>query len=108
MKKLGEVNAKLNRQGFPNAYWGERENWYCVLGRTRDSDLVCESNFHVALKRLGGEGEHVAVERASHWACGWVETLLVDEEKRTEAEAILESLSDYPILDETDYSERET
>lgn len=79
-----------------------------LLSRTRDSDALEESNFRVALKSLGGESEHVQVHRFNHWACGWFELLLVSpnapDEIRKEAGKITSSLSEYPILDEMDFS----
>ena len=39
----------------------DRQDWYVApCGRNRDSDALQESNFRVALKILGGEGETVA------------------------------------------------
>lgn len=49
--------------------------------------------------------------RAGHWACGWVEYLLVREDAPDEikqaAGEIICALSDYPVLDEEDFSKRE-
>ena len=54
-----------NPGGFDSLanYVGEvpDDGWLYVLSRTRDSDALEESNFRVALKRLGGEGENVEV-----------------------------------------------
>jgi hypothetical protein len=70
----------MNRWKRPSNYMGETfEEYYVLLGRHRDSDSVSRSNFEVALEALGGESETVLVARASHWAVGWCETLLVDE-----------------------------
>jgi hypothetical protein len=91
-------------------YFGDREDWLIVLGRNRDSGAITNSNFETALKQLGGEGEHVAVENASHWACGWVEYLIVDpanEALVAQAEEIRDSLENYPVLDDEDVSRRE-
>lgn len=50
--------------------------------------------------------------RASHWACGWVETILVRDDAPEEilqaAGEIVASLEDYPVLDEEDFSRRES
>lgn len=78
--------------------------------RSRDSGVLQESNFHSAVEMLGGESETVQVHLFNHWACGWFEIILVDprdEEKLKIANEIEESLEDYAILDESDYSERE-
>ena len=81
-----------------------------LLGRNRDSDPLDESNFSVALDMLGGESESVQVHSFGHWACGWLEIILIyprDKRAASIAGEIAESLSNYPILDEFDYSERE-
>lgn len=84
-----------------------------VLSRNRDSSILEESNWDAALKLLGGESDDngpVQIHRFGHWACGWFELLLVnpdDDAKRAIAEDIENSLSDYPILDDDDYSDRE-
>ena len=96
---------------MPDSYFGETfEGFYVGPGRHRDSDDLTESNFHTALKELGGETETVFVVRAGHFLVGWVEWIAVhkDDEaavaKLTEIEAALEQ---YPVLDEDDWSERE-
>lgn len=81
-----------------------------VYGRSRDSDLVVESNFEALLERLGGESKSVEVVRDSHWAVGWVESIRVSIKAKKKLKIALEalnSLEDYPLLDETDYYERE-
>lgn len=110
---------------------------YLVVTRTRDSSCRENSNYEVAFKCLrtvaepfgeppegerehiyygwGGEGndnQWVYDFRASHWACGWVEYLLVradaPDEILAEAAEIFTSLKEYPVLDECDVSDRET
>ena len=99
--------------------WSKSENYigetyydyYVLLYRTRDSGLVEESNFQSALKALNGESDTVKVVRFSHWLCGWVEIILIHEsdvksvDKGNEIEKALEN---YPILDDIDFSERES
>lgn len=87
----------------------ERQGWYVLLGRNRDSDCLDESNFHCALKELGGEGPYVEVHRFGHWACGWLELILVCPEtaESDRAKEIECAIACYPILDEHDFSERE-
>jgi hypothetical protein len=84
--------------------------WLVVpCGRNRDSECFDESNFHVALKMLGGEGDDVQVRRFGHWACGWYELIVVRPETPAAATArdIEASLENYPLLDDNDFSERE-
>lgn len=100
---------------------------YCVASRTRDSELPYRHNYEVILGRLkalplspenpGDWDEEVTPNgpvydwRANHWACGWVEYLMVSakapDSVLIEAAAILKALDDYPILDEDSYGEKE-
>lgn len=89
----------------------DKPDWVVSVGRNRDSDLMAESNFDTALEMLGGAGKNVVVERFGHWACGWFELILVNpkSEKHVRiAKEIRDSLADYPLLDESDYSNRES
>lgn len=80
------------------------------VSRTRDSDLLDESNFATALDLLGGESDTVRVHRFGHWACGWYELLLIDP-RDTVAVGIAEKLADrlasYPVLNEDHFSDLE-
>jgi len=84
-------------------------DWLVVLGRNRDSGCLTNSNWEVALERLGGESDNVQIFNFGHWACGWIEYLCVKE--GTEAEkmgyVIEAKLDNYPILDEMVFGEME-
>src|SRR6266550_2530360 len=80
-----------------------------LLSRNRDSDLLAESNWDTVLKFLGGESDSVQIVRHGHWACGWIEYLMIDgrdTDTVTLAESVESKLEDYPIFDEEDYSNR--
>lgn len=82
-----------------------------VLSRSRDSEILEDSNFESALEMLGGVSRHVTVERSEHWGCGWIELILVNPKSAKHlkiAYKISQSLKDYPVLDNNDYSERES
>lgn len=86
-----------------------RQDWLVVpVGRARDSEALAQSNFAVALERLDGGSDTVEVHLFNHWACGWFEIIIVEPGSYQELIAmdIENDLSDYPILDETDYSRR--
>ena len=97
--------------GFSNYMGGhEHENMYVLYGRNRDSDTLENSNFETILASLGGESESVWIESFNHWACGWIELILISPDfpgKVKEAEAVLERLSDYPVFDEEHFSQKE-
>jgi hypothetical protein len=104
------------------AYWGERGEWLVACATTRDADCLGRSNWRCFIKLLNGTGtegakgsqeinENVAIEEASHWACGWVQYLIINPaavELVALAEATREKLEDYPVIDEQDWSELET
>ena len=86
------------------------DDLYVLLCRTRDSDLLSESNWEVALEKLGGESDDVQILRFGHWACGWLEYLCVREgtPQYQLAEEMEESLDGYPVLDDEHYSNLES
>jgi len=88
----------------------DQQNWLVApCGRNRDSDALTESNFRCCLKALGGESDTVEVHRFGHWACGWLEIIIVQPGSDAEriANEIESSLADYPVLDDMDFSELE-
>jgi len=95
----------------PDHYIGEDwDGYYVFLGRHRDSQLLEVSNFECALSELGGESETVLVVSENHWAVGWVEWIAIHESDTSAlkaADEIVAALSDYPVVNESDYSERE-
>ena len=92
---------------YAGAVW---PNWYVFLGQHRDSDRLTQSNFAMALAALGGESSTVRVIHEGHWAVGWVEWIGIhadDELALKAADEMTAALSDYPVLDESDFHERE-
>jgi hypothetical protein len=69
----------------PKDYWGAQtelvnEGWGGTFGIHRDSDLLAQSNYETVLKILDEKYEKYEdwrVESASHWAVGWMDTLMV-------------------------------
>lgn len=102
----------LKRWTMPDHYFGEVWPAYYSsgVGQSRDSDALERSNFFCMLRELGGETETVQVVRESHWAVGWVEWIAIhqDDEKALQvADAIKGKLKDYPVVDESHWSEVE-
>lgn len=108
--------------------------WCIVDVAHRDSDCLAQSNAAAMRAALepwasdhgvgwpnyhGPQGDDgspdVSFERASHWGFGWVEAICVrcvgaDGEPTPafcELHSLLCRLSEYPVLDESDFSERE-
>lgn len=106
----------LRRWSHPDHYFGATwPNHYSAgVGQSRDSDCLERSNFAVMLRALGGESDVVTVVRESHWAVGWVEWIAIEADGTPESDKALQIadeqtalLDDYPVLDESDWSERE-
>jgi hypothetical protein len=95
-----------------------QQGWFVVpVARNRDSEVLAESNFAATVKALRKTGPEASdgeegdweIHRFGHWANGWFEIIVVREgtEAFKVAEEIEGALADYPVLDESDYSERE-
>lgn len=106
----------LRKWTMPRDYFGATwPNHYSAgVGQSRDSDALERSNFAYMLKALGGESDVVTVVRENHWAVGWVEWIAIEDDGSEESAIALETadrlrgkLDDYPVLDESDWSERE-
>ena len=112
MQKLSDLIKKPSGLDSLDNYMGDipEEKWHVVLTQSRDSEILTQSNWAVALEELGGESEHVEIHRFGHWACGWWEALCVakDSEAWETAKEIHDSLSDYPVLNDEHFSEMET
>ena len=87
----------------------DRQDWLVApCGHNRDSTLLDESNWATQLKALP-EGDDAEIHCFGHWACGWFEILIVrpGSAAAKEAEELEGALSNYPVLSDEDYSERE-
>ena len=109
---MDQISFKcLKKWTMPDSYFGETwPDYFVFLGQSRESDALDRSNFECGLNALGGESETIHVVRESHWAVGWVEWIAIhesDTESLQKADEMLCSLSDYPILDESHFSELE-
>lgn len=95
---------------FDNYSGPDLSGWIMGCSRSRDSDIMADSNFETMLEKLGGESKSVQVNRFNHWACGWVESIMVSSKATKKLETLrqcLNSIEKYPLLDESDYYERE-
>jgi len=112
-----------------NNYTGrDWSDWYVVVSHNRDSDLLDESNWHCATelleapaRRLGDRRctikDHgqptrcIEVATFNHWGVGWIEALCVHKDSPPSvlraADYIARRLENYPVLDDSDYSQRE-
>ena len=129
--RLGELDlqdaaneAAGNWQRFHCFVWyrdseiEDAEQWAVIYTHNRDSGLLDQSNAAVIAKAMArfteGDDPDVVFESHSHWAVGHVDGFSVRVFRNgaiTEAfkqyHELAERMADYPILDESDYSERE-
>ena len=95
-------------------YFGEDlSKMYCIVGRSRDSELVETSNWQVAQEILSEVDEDIAdrVHGFNHWAVGWIDELMIPDDAPDDlliaCADIRDRLTDYSILDEEHYSQLE-
>lgn len=102
--------TQFDAKGLNAGRFGIGEFLVGPCSHTRDSEPLEESNFFSLLRELGGESDDVQVHRFGHWGPGWFEIILINPEaadKVAIAQGIEDALQDYPIVDESDFSERE-
>jgi hypothetical protein len=86
----------------------DRQDWIVVIGHNRDSDALSRSNWRVLCKDADRCGVESEIHRFGHWACGWLEILIVAPSAEAWAEAWAEALDNYPVADDEDLSEVES
>lgn len=110
MQTMENLKA-IKRWTLPDSYAGAHwPDYFVFVAQHRDSDALTRSNFECGLEALGGESETIIVVRERHWAVGWVEWIAIhesDTEALEAADDMLCSLSDYPVLNESHFSELE-
>lgn len=87
-------------------YMGEdMSEYYILYSKTRDSGVLHRANFAAILAELE-DSEGYEVHTFGHWACGWIEAIMIHEKSPIlgKAENIYSQLQDYAVLDEELYS----
>jgi hypothetical protein len=131
MTEAGQMNledaaAELvgNWKKFDSFAWFRRREladpdaWAVVYTHHRDSGLLAQSNASVIVKKLepftDGDDPDVVFESHGHWAVGHIDGFSVRVFKDGEItpafkvyHELAERLANYPILDESDYGQRE-
>jgi hypothetical protein len=98
-------------------YMGERIEGYVVYSKHRDSDLLTVTNYSGILADLeaaaeaAGKPESVEDHSFGHWAVGHVDQIILTPDAPDAvfevAERALERLADYPVYDDSAYSDAE-
>ena len=93
---------------------------YCIVTKNRESSLLEQSNFARITEDLIADAERLGEEpsdgefwvytwSARHWACGWVEYVMVRKDAPASlleiAGEIVGDLEGYPVYDESHYSD---
>ncbi len=101
--------------GKDSFYRGNNGEWYVVFDYSRDSEIIDRANLHDIKKLYGIDGKidgefppDICIERASHWAVGWIEYILINPDNAefvAIGETIEAKLKDYPILSDDTYSD---
>ena len=96
-------------------YGGEDlSEYYPLITITRDSYILDVSNYETIKAELESQfeidGELIIVANFGHWACGWIESIMIHEthiKALQFADEVKEALNNYPVYDDEDYSKRE-
>ena len=102
------VKVALELWKYPSNYMGDDlSDYYKGPAKGYDADALDKSNFKVALEMLGGEGNGVLVGSFGGFGGGH-EQIFVHKDAADKV-AILQDIenkmSEYPVLDDSDYSE---
>lgn len=95
------------------AFLDDRQAWLVApVSQTRDSEPLEQSNYAMALEsfaEVDPDGDDYEEHRFGHWGPGWFEIIIVRPGSKCAdvAEEIACALEDYPVLDESDFSQRE-
>jgi len=121
-KTLDSKFKYIERWKNPGSYIGpDHSQFFVGFGTNRDDDALGRSNYKFALSELqkfqttfidesGDEIETVQDVRDSHWACGWIEYILVHESNIKALERLEElkkGYDSYPVLDDDSWNEEE-
>lgn len=120
MPKQTEITMKRYADWRPTAHdtagksLPERQDWLVTpFMITRDTeDCLTLSNWHVLtreLAKIDPDGVDHETHRFGHWGPGWFEIVIVRPDTATaiEAQQLADACESYPILDDSDFSERE-
>ena len=91
----------------------DKQDWIVApVGINRDSGDLAISNWEVTvreLREINTNGEDWDIHRFGHWGVGWFEIIITrpDSPCSDAMNETLGALENYPVLDDTDYCERE-
>lgn len=91
------------------AFLPDRQDWLVApISITRDtSEPIALSNWEVMQAEFDREHVEYEIHRFGHWGPGWFEIILLHPDGAAVLDDIERALLDYPILDESHYSDKE-
>lgn len=104
---------KLKPWQNPENYFGENpDGYYLVYSQHRNSGLVQRCNYEYLLDFVRTRAKDYMHElRATHWLVGYVDHLFIHKDAPVEIlqeiDGMLQSLDEYPILDDDAFAESE-
>ena len=102
--------SKWSTGGQP--YMGEHfDNCYLLYTKSRDADLLSQSNWRSIIKYLDEKKAIYSIIGASHWLCGYIDQILISPDNQESVDIgnqITKKLSEYPVFDDDDYSDLES
>ncbi len=103
----------MNKWKAASNYVGQDySEYYVIYSQNRDSGTLERSNFECITAALDPKmdtddaNENVITVRASHWACGWVEDIMIHEsdiKALAHAEDIEAQIEAYPVYNDDHY-----
>jgi len=110
LKKEKLLKYSMNKWESGDSYIGEHyDDYYVIASMHRDSNILEKSNY-TSIKKCLDENKITYIEvRFAHWAVGWVDQILIQEEEYYSLEFvednIMDRIKDYPIFDEDNFEE---
>ena len=111
-EQLHNPNTIDNISNYTGDLHEDKKDWFIApVAVTRDSGIFDISNwesFLNSLRELNTE-EDWYIKRTGHWGFGWFETILIKPDTPAHKLALEteEALSHYPLINESDYCERQ-
>ena len=122
LKKLLKTKRNKNKlvdkikKDYSDRMWKRANNYighnfydHIILASTHRDDICCINSSNIEYLNDIFK-DNLIVERASHWACGWVEFYMIDLNNvkvniLNKVIDVLKNLDDYPVLDDGIYYE---
>lgn len=106
MKVTATITGFLGFSGNVQEFYTSTLNEALARIQNYTDGYVCKVEHSVIVECWNKEGDKVEIHSFGHWACGWYDLILVHPDLKEDLEKIEKRLSDYPLLNEDEYSNR--